>query len=135
MYCNNIFICDSPLPSILVICQDEVYLYSINGHKIYYQKEQISINSEKIKKEYEDLLNQKSKDKTLLLAQKQNLENDVSNLTIALSNAKKEIIRLNEIKKNLETNTKISKKRQFGNEILSLFHKKYQIFFYYLYLN
>ena len=37
--CNNIFICDSPLPSILVICQDEVYLYSINGHKIYYQKE------------------------------------------------------------------------------------------------
>ena len=68
--------------------------------KIYYQKEQIYINSEKIKKEYEDLLNQKSKDKTLLLAQKQNLENDVSNLTIALSNAKKEIIRLNEIKKN-----------------------------------
>ena len=37
--CNNIFICDSPLPSILVICQDEVYLYSINGHKIHYQKE------------------------------------------------------------------------------------------------
>ena len=37
--CNNIFICDSPLPSILVICQDEIYLYSINGHKIYYQKE------------------------------------------------------------------------------------------------
>ena len=68
--------------------------------KIYYQKEQIYINSEKIKKEYEDLLNQKSKDKTLLLAQKQNLENDVSNLTIALSNAKKEIIRLNEIRKN-----------------------------------
>ena len=68
--------------------------------KVYYQKEQVYINSEKIKKEYEDLLNQKSKDKTLLLAQKQNLENDVSNLTIALSNAKKEIIRLNEIRKN-----------------------------------
>ncbi len=68
--------------------------------KIYYQKEQIYLNSEKIRKEYEDLLNQKSKDKTLLLAQKQNLENDVSNLTIALSNAKKEIIRLNEIRKN-----------------------------------
>ena len=29
--------------------------------------------------------------------------------------------KLDEIKKNLETNTKISKKRQFGNEILSLF--------------
>ena len=37
--CNNIFISDSPLPSILIICQEEVYLYSINGHKIYYQKE------------------------------------------------------------------------------------------------
>ena len=37
--CNNIFICDSPLPSILIICQEEVLLYSINGNKIYYQKE------------------------------------------------------------------------------------------------
>ena len=37
--CNNIFICDSPLPSILIICQEEVILYSINGNKIYYQKE------------------------------------------------------------------------------------------------
>ena len=36
---NNIFICDSPLPSILIICQEEVFLYSINGNKIYYQKE------------------------------------------------------------------------------------------------
>ena len=37
--CNNIFICDSPLPSILIICQEEIFLYSINGHKIHYQKE------------------------------------------------------------------------------------------------
>ena len=37
--CNNIFICDSPLPSILIICHEEVFLYSINGNKIYYQKE------------------------------------------------------------------------------------------------
>ena len=36
---NNIFICDTPLPSILFICQEEVSLYSINGNKIYYQKE------------------------------------------------------------------------------------------------
>ena len=36
---NNIFICDSPLPSILFICQEDVFLYSINGNKIYYQKE------------------------------------------------------------------------------------------------
>ena len=66
--------------------------------KTYYNKEQIYINLEKMKKEYENLLYQKSKDKNLLLAQKQNLENDISNLTIALSNAKKEIIRLKEIK-------------------------------------
>ena len=33
------WICDSPLPSILIICQEEVFLYSINGNKIYYQKE------------------------------------------------------------------------------------------------
>ena len=40
---NNIFICDSPLPSILLICQEEILLYSINGHKIYYQKESSEI--------------------------------------------------------------------------------------------
>ena len=42
-FCNNIFICDSPLPSILIICKDEVFLYSINGHKIYSQKEYSNI--------------------------------------------------------------------------------------------
>ena len=41
--CKNIFICDSPLPSILLICQEEVFFYSINGHKIYYQKESSEI--------------------------------------------------------------------------------------------
>ena len=40
---NNIFICDSPLPSILLICQEEILLYSINGHKIYDQKESSEI--------------------------------------------------------------------------------------------
>ncbi len=38
-FCNYIFLCDSPLPSILIICQEEIFLYSINGNKIYYQKE------------------------------------------------------------------------------------------------
>ena len=41
--CNNIFICDSPLPSIILICQEEVFFYSINGHKIYIQKESSEI--------------------------------------------------------------------------------------------
>ena len=40
---NNIFISDSPLPSILIIIDDEVNLYSINGHHIYYQKEKSAI--------------------------------------------------------------------------------------------
>ena len=36
---DYIFISDSPLPSIIIIGQEEVYLYSINGFKIYFQKE------------------------------------------------------------------------------------------------
>ena len=40
---NYIYICDSPLPSILIIGQEEVYLYSINGFKIYNMKEYSNI--------------------------------------------------------------------------------------------
>ena len=42
---NYIYICDSPLASIIIICKDEIYLYSINGYKIYYQKENSDIIS------------------------------------------------------------------------------------------
>ena len=43
--CNYIYICDSPLPSILIIYEKDIYLYSINGFKIYNQKEnEIVIN-------------------------------------------------------------------------------------------
>ena len=41
--CNYIYICDSPLCSIIIICQSEVYLYSINGFQIWYQKESDNI--------------------------------------------------------------------------------------------
>ena len=51
-FCNNIFISDSPLPSILIICQEEVYLFSINGHKIYYQKEYSKIINPIILKDF-----------------------------------------------------------------------------------
>ena len=40
---NYIYLCDSPLPSIIIIGQEEIYLYSINGFKIYYQKEYSNI--------------------------------------------------------------------------------------------
>ena len=43
--CNYIYICDFPLPSILIIYEKDIYLYSINGFKIYNQKEnEIIIN-------------------------------------------------------------------------------------------
>ena len=41
--CNYVYICDSPLPSIIIICQSEIYLYSINGFLIWFQKENSNI--------------------------------------------------------------------------------------------
>ena len=40
---NYIYICDSPLLSIIIIGQEEIYLYSINGFKIYCRKEYSNI--------------------------------------------------------------------------------------------
>ena len=43
--CNYIYICDFPLPSFLIIYEKDIYLYSINGFKIYNKKEnEIIIN-------------------------------------------------------------------------------------------
>ena len=41
--CNYVYICDSPLSSIVIICQSEIYLYSINGYLIWFQKENNNI--------------------------------------------------------------------------------------------
>ena len=49
---NYIYICDSPLASIIIICKDEIYLYSINGYKIYYQKENSDIISPIVIKDF-----------------------------------------------------------------------------------
>ena len=50
--CNNIFIIDFPSPSIIIICQDEIYLYSINGFKFNYFKELSDIISPIIIKDF-----------------------------------------------------------------------------------
>ena len=40
---NNIFLCDSPIPSIVVVDKKEINVYSINGTKINEQKEEGNI--------------------------------------------------------------------------------------------
>ena len=40
---NYIYICDSPLASIFVICKEDIYLYSINGCELCHQKENSEI--------------------------------------------------------------------------------------------
>ena len=49
---NYIFICDCPLPSIIIIFQEDIYLYSINGFKIFYQKEYSNINNPIVIKDF-----------------------------------------------------------------------------------
>ena len=50
--CNYLFIIDFPFPSIIIIFQEEIYLYSINGSKINYLKESSEIISPIIIKDF-----------------------------------------------------------------------------------
>ena len=50
--CNYIYICDTPLNSIIVIFDSEIYLYSINGFKIDYHKEDNNIINPIIMKDF-----------------------------------------------------------------------------------
>ena len=49
---NYIYICDSPLASIIVICNEDIYLYSINGCELFHQKEKSEIINPIIMKDF-----------------------------------------------------------------------------------
>ena len=50
--CNYVFISDSPLPSLIIICEDEILIYSINGFFIYKLKEYSIITNPIIFKDF-----------------------------------------------------------------------------------
>ena len=49
---NYIYICDSPLASIIIICNEDIYLYSINGCELFHQKEKLEIINPIIMKDF-----------------------------------------------------------------------------------
>ena len=50
--CNFIYVCDSPLNSIIIIFDKEIYLYSINGFKINLHKEENNIINPIVMKDF-----------------------------------------------------------------------------------